>query len=720
MTEQEVPKEARGARPSIPLSSDAPLEDPNDDLLGYKSFAEWLAKAVADMTPTEGLVLALYGPWGSGKSTVLNFVESNLSKRAEDSKPLVIRFNPWWFSGQEDLVRRFFEQLRSTFQRWSVLSGKARDALARLATLVSMIPSQAAWGAALAGKVVKGTPQDVVALKKSISEALRNQTRKIIIVLDDIDRLSSEEMREVFRLVKSVANFPNVIYLLSFDKDVAIRALEGVQAGPGEDFLKKIVQVPFDLPLPDRIALRNLLFSRLNAVIASTGEEYFDRRRWTRIFFDGVDHFIVTPRDAVRLANASAVTYPAVEGEVNATDFLALETIRVFCSTTFDIIRRNPEAFVGTVDDGSAGRASTDKAFHDSWLNEVPADDRDAVRALATSLFPKLEGIWSNIHYGADSTTSWRNQLRVCSPQVFPTYFRLTVPEGQISNAEMLASLATAGDPGAFAGTLLRYSDELRPDGTTRIRAFLDALEDYIPLVPAENLEPATRAILEVGDRLLRPEDYPRAFLDFGTEAQIGRVVYRLLCRIEDEDRRYSILREALDGPSLIVPVREISALEPKSEDGGSRRPMGDVSAEHLQSLQATAVEKLRRAAADGTLINNDQLLYLLYRWRDWAGPDEPREWVQTVTQNDVHLLSFLRGIFSRYTSSEGDTTRVGYRFDKKYLEDFLDVDAVRTRLDAMDRGRLSEGQLQAIDALLQAVEHPSGRWEGLESDLQE
>jgi predicted KAP-like P-loop ATPase len=73
---------------------DRPGANPErDDQLGYAPFAKNLAQAIARITPTDGLVLALYGPWGSGKSTVLNFVESYLQRWPEgrEVQPLVVR-----------------------------------------------------------------------------------------------------------------------------------------------------------------------------------------------------------------------------------------------------------------------------------------------------------------------------------------------------------------------------------------------------------------------------------------------------------------------------------------------------------------------------------------------------------------------------------------------------------------------------------------------------
>ena len=125
---------------------------------------------------------------------------------------------------------------------------------------------------------------------------------EILVMIDDIDRLTADEIRQLYRVIKSVADFPNVIYLLAFDKRVVINALEKTQdiPGAGEEYLEKIVQTPFELPIPDKNSLRSLLFEKLNLILTDTPEELFDKRYWLNVYFQGIDHFITTPRDVIR------------------------------------------------------------------------------------------------------------------------------------------------------------------------------------------------------------------------------------------------------------------------------------------------------------------------------------------------------------------------------------------------------------------------------------
>ena len=231
--------------------------------------------------------------------------------------------------------------------------------------------------------------------------ALNQQARHILVIIDDIDRLTSAEIRQIFRVVKAVADFPNVTYLMAFDKHVVTRSLDELQGGFGEDYLEKIVQVPFDLPLVDRLSIRSFFFERLNSVLAGVESKDFDEVYWGNVFLEGVDKLIETPRDVVQLTNTLAITFRAVAGEVNPVDFIAIESLRIFCPEVYSSVRNNREMFCGH---GTKPNEELSK-FHNEWLERLRTNRpllEAPVKDMLKRLFPKLVGIWGNSHDGTD------------------------------------------------------------------------------------------------------------------------------------------------------------------------------------------------------------------------------------------------------------------------------------------------------------------------------
>jgi len=298
------------------LSADRPSNDPKDDLFGHAPFAESLANSICRYPGNDGLVLALYGPWGSGKSTVLSYVRHFLEQRPETEQPVIVTFNPWWFSGQENLARAFLGQLQAVlptksekFKKLGDLLGDFAEGVGGLIDLSGMTGGAAGMIGKVIGMVTKRKPKDVPALKSEISKILREAEKRILVVIDDIDRLTPEETRQLFTVIKALADFPNVVYLLAFDREVAAKAIEQQSGMPGERYLEKIIQVPFELPPVDRVALRAALFKRLDEVLGDTSDGLFDQSYWTNAFHDGIDPLIQVPRDVVRFTNTLSVTY---------------------------------------------------------------------------------------------------------------------------------------------------------------------------------------------------------------------------------------------------------------------------------------------------------------------------------------------------------------------------------------------------------------------------
>ena len=100
------------------ISSDTPIKNPKDDKLGYAIFAKNLAESLQKADIPDGIVVGIYGKWGTGKSTLLHFIEAYLKDITKEDEIIIIHFNPWWYSGENALLNAFFSQLYSKFKSW--------------------------------------------------------------------------------------------------------------------------------------------------------------------------------------------------------------------------------------------------------------------------------------------------------------------------------------------------------------------------------------------------------------------------------------------------------------------------------------------------------------------------------------------------------------------------------------------------------------------------
>lgn len=683
-------------KPTAELSSDRPSTDPAQDLFGHAPFAKTLARAIRSQRGSDGIVLALYGPWGSGKSTVLAYVEHELEHGPEADRPVVVSFNPWWFSGQENLAKAFLGQLQAVlpakykgFEKVGNLIAEFSGALGGVADLVGK-----SHGIPLIGKLLESgakrlatKPKDVPALKKALSGLLLQEKKRVLVVIDDIDRLAPDEVRQLFTVIKALADFPYVTYLLAFDREVAATAISEQTGLPGDRYLEKIIQVPFELPRVDKTTLRQALFTKLDAVMAGTPDGRFDGGHWTNVFHSGLDPLFTVPRDIVRLTNALSVTYPSVVGEVNPVDFIAIECLRVFLPAVYDAIRTSSEEFTGY----KAARDERDKqravTFHDDWLGKIPEALRGSTKELMQLLFPRLESVWSNMHYSGDSLQQWRRQLRVCVPDVFPAYFRLSLPDGAVSRAALDSLLQLAMDPSAFAEALRKAATLKSPTGISMARGLLERFMDHVTDgLDVGHAQPVITALLDMGDELLVPTDRIRGEFDFGNESRVTRIAYHLLKKVEPSQRAPLLTHAMERGQALRCGQYLFGALVEEVEKAAKGDGQALVSAADAGHLKDVWCQRVRLLSQQAQFIDHPGLARLLSGWRHWGGEEEAKAWWQQASSTDEGLLKLITGFASESTSQTfGEyAVRVHLRVNPKGLAFYGDVDAMAARVNGL------------------------------------
>jgi predicted KAP-like P-loop ATPase len=316
------------------ISNDTPICDPQDDQFGVSPFAQAIARSIEKLTAPEGTVIALTGPWGSGKSSVVNLIRYHL-KQAEEAESLkIIAFNPWWYPNEDAATRAFFQSLyvvlgkRLTERGRTIILSLGKKLLSS-GNLISTAVNLFTFG--FGGKIaetVSGAAAEMIKTDRTaeqdyhvLADELRKQTTRFLVIIDDIDRLAPDQALAIFRLVKSVGRLPNVIYLLAFDRTLAERTLE--ERYPADrHFLEKIVQAAFEVPLPDPTLLHEAI---LNAVLAFAQHPQDDEGvRFRNVLADVVNPLITLPRDLVRYMGSIAVSYAAIGEEVALADLLAI------------------------------------------------------------------------------------------------------------------------------------------------------------------------------------------------------------------------------------------------------------------------------------------------------------------------------------------------------------------------------------------------------------
>lgn len=257
-------------RAKTTIAADHPIERVEDDALGRASVARRLALQLLALDSSQGLVAGVLGPWGSGKTSLINLVEEEL----RSTEATILEFNPWVFSGTKQLVASFFAELAAQlkvetgYDQVAERVAEYGDAFSGMGWLPFLGPwlERGSGFTKLLGKLFSRSEQGLVEKRDQLESTLEELEDPLVVVLDDIDRLEASEIRDVFKLVRLTASFPNMIYLVAFDRNVVESALddEGI---PGRDYLEKILQLAIDLPvIPDRV-LKTQIFSAIDNVL---------------------------------------------------------------------------------------------------------------------------------------------------------------------------------------------------------------------------------------------------------------------------------------------------------------------------------------------------------------------------------------------------------------------------------------------------------------------
>jgi len=466
-------------------------------------------------------------------------------------KVLVIRFNPWRFPEESLLLRSFFLEIGRRIDA-SLLTRKERISatLLNYADALSLVP-QAEKMVGPFKIVLHGQSNvDLDELKDRVKSSLQASKKRIVVMMDDIDRLDKAEIHTVFRLVKLLGDFPNTTYVLFFDEKRVAEALgeKYVGVGGGKSFLEKIIQVPLSLPPASRHARRALAIEGLDAALALANYELSEdeARRLGEIFDKGFMNRMTTPRVAKRFGNALTFALPILVGETDVVDLILVEGLRIFYPELYAAIRENADAFSpGAIDPVSWLRNTDTKALTEEVIKEALKDysdeDRKAASIIVQALFPRTGamGLFRAGAYSPDLIEGRSTEKRIAAKEYFPRYFNYGVPSDDISDQEVERFLSRI--PGPAIETLVEEFKQLSSDN--RAHVLVEKLRNQ-----EEALKPETAAILALVVALSGssfPYNHPTdRFFGLGTISQASALIRHLLHRIDDQSARESLAIE--------------------------------------------------------------------------------------------------------------------------------------------------------------------------------
>ncbi|MFW2350423.1 KAP family P-loop NTPase fold protein [Qipengyuania sp.] len=703
------------------MQGDRPLGSGSDDKLGFREVASQISLSLIDHASDQGFVIGIEGAWGSGKSSLLYLIEDELSKLPKPERPSLINFRPWLVGNRDALLSNLFSALSKeinlvafeagdatgiskekakvageALRKFAAGLGRAGAAIELTGDAIAFAPLK--WfgkGASAVGKTLgkKSSNKPLEVLKERLVRSLDDLGHRFIITIDDVDRLEPAEIVEVLRLARSVADLPNVIYLLCYDSDILAHSIEqasGVENGRA--YLEKIVQLTVMVPKPEPFRLRQWFGDELRQLSPTISDEQLSRLR-TVIDYEG-GRQLKTPRAVIRALDAIRLFWPpvrAVNGDLADLVWIQLikngnpplyRWIEEYCATaalfsigTVRVDDAERQAQLETLQNSVEPNHFADHMYRYYFAEPLPGVDVSF--AQDGQGFDIFQRVPDGVRDAAISAG------RLASPDHYRIYFALSGPSHALTQSDFDAFWNAADSGSDEVETALLQLHQVELTGTFgKADLLLERLKGADDAVlTSDRCRNILLAMANAMDTLyrLRPFD-----IDWVTSLwdRATLLMPRLLARLEGDTRRETI--EQMFGQGHAIGwLTKLMRKETFAHGryGSREKPEQEwlLTDEELDRVFEIMLARFRRMVV-GDLLEAIHPLDILFAWRQAGDEAGPRDFVEKHVQTDGGLVEMLEKLTTIHSSSERGSYSV---LTRENVSPFLDFDASRERINA-------------------------------------
>jgi len=541
------------------------------------------------------------------------------------------------FSGAEQLVERFFAELSAQLKiKNYAAAAKSIAEYGELFSSFSWVPVLGSWIEPVKGvtklvsQALAARQESIGARREKLERILDKLEHPIIVVLDDIDRLSSSEIRDVFKLVRLTASFPNVIYIVAFDRARIEQALSE-QGVPGRVYLEKILQVAVDLPsVPSSVMIRQITAAIDNAISEIEDPGPFDDQVWPDVFMEIVRPLIRNIRDIRRYAASIHGTVKALNGQIALADVLGLEAVRTFLPDVYTQLAKSVEGLTTTssLSVGGGSEPSQLKEQIDS-LVKVAGVHQPLVKAMIHRLFPAGERHTGGSHYGPDWRRRWIRERRIAHEDILKLYLERIAGEDLMAFTDAEKAFSLMNDQFAFD----KYLHSLNIERLEDVIASLENFEDKFAF---EHVVPGVTVLLNILPAL--PEK-ARGLFDFDSGVVVRRITFRLFRSLNDPVKAEVAVKAILPKIKSLSTKLDLIIQVGYHENAGHKF-VSEAIAKELESNWRSEVRK----ATPLVLSKENDLLRLLLVVKKYSTTDEPLLKIPDTPKYTPAILKNARG----------------------------------------------------------------------------
>ncbi|MDO7267092.1 KAP family P-loop NTPase fold protein [Shouchella clausii] len=659
-------------------SSDAPIIDPSLDMFNRLPFAQRISNVIAKRIDPSSIVIGIYGAWGEGKTSVLNFIEKELQ---DEREVVCLKFNPWRFGNEDEMLINFFNDLAKAIDKnLQTEKEKIGDFFEKYVKL----PATLLGKTEIADGVISiFSKADVEELRVRIEKLLEQEKKRIVILVDDIDRLEKKEIHAVFRLVKLTADIKYTAYVLAFDKYVVSSALQerygSDNDGTGNSFLEKIIQVPLHLPQIDFQDLRSFCFKEVDEVLklSQINLSQTEVTHFVNYFSKGIEPHFKTPRQVKFYTNVLMFSLPLLKNEANTVDLMLIEGIRVFIPKVYTLIRDNKGLFLNDVRSHSHDEKEKEKKKQqiEEALKEYAQEESEHIIDLLCFLFPKLNATFRNVSYGSDWEQKWGEKQRICSPQYFQRYFTYAITSRDVSDIEINVLLEISTN----------YSADVVVEQVKRIinirnaETFISKLRRLSKNFTSKQSKVLALSISSLGNELPNPVQLFPFMSPFGQGAMfIGDCIENL----DTVEERFKLAEEIIYNADSLSFAAECLFGFRKDDDHPSPRGF---SKEEYMKLTAKLSDRISRELSSEDRIEIDKIKSfprLLSIWNEYGEIGQASNTIKKQIEADHDFVfellnAYTPTAFGEFGSRKSSFERRNYESIKSIIDPFIIIRAI-------------------------------------------
>ncbi|QAS69327.2 hypothetical protein DLJ48_01705 [Oenococcus sicerae] len=309
------------------------------DLLSRNSLIQDLQSTINYYDSPDRFVIGIEGPWGSGKSTLVKNAITGLDK---NQVIIIDDFEPWIYKDQVSLVDDLF---RKIFGQGSLrLSSRQIKAVTNLA-LSLMFGNK---GNGLLDNLFSNSrdrSSELNAYFEDIDTVLERDNKKVLLVIDNLDRIEAENVFLILNLVNNVLNLKRLLVVLLYDKEQLEHSLKNIGINPG--YLNKIVQKKISMPIRSKEYLAGIYTSALANIALANGISLNTKNTETvEIISFLANNFDL--REFKRFINSSIASYFKTEKRLFFPDYLVAEIIKFQDFSVYEQIYQQRHFFISS------------------------------------------------------------------------------------------------------------------------------------------------------------------------------------------------------------------------------------------------------------------------------------------------------------------------------------------------------------------------------------